>query len=813
MKLTANIFVEGIKLDQFSDSSIQINLGVQNIADLQKVFSDFTQSFTIPASPVNNRVFQHFYESDITYRKGVVLDYNLRRTAYIEIDTYTFRTGKVMLEKSNVKDGLPYSYQITFYTELTTFKDILGENKLSDLDYSSIEAPFSYQDVKDRIEIPDSITNYDIRYPLISSKRVWNLFDTLNPADDIYNPATGIVYNELFPALRVTKLMELIQADYGITFTGTFLTNPLIQEAWIWYKNKTVNTESSATVDFDFIGANNVYPPITIGDNDSYVVADQFVFDDFLYVSTALNNIRVTHCSAVSQIFFTNPPQYTDAGKIRLTLNLTMSSPTDVAYVQVIKNGSLFTTVTCNGSGLFTLYEEDNFNALSMDNTFTFKVSTNQPTTLMGDIDFAIWTTVAIPGTPPFEVPSFTNTLYFAPIISTTALDLNSYAPDIKLIDFIQGLIKTFNLTIIGVNATTFQLETLENWYSAGAIRDITEYTDTASIDVARVKLFNSIDYKHIKSESVINAGFLAQNQKAFGDLSATYIYEGSAYKIETPFEDLLPVRLEPEGLGYTNRTCVSFALNYSLQPYIPKPCILYKAELEITKFQLNDSIGNAQTVPVYHPFTPDGFYDNAYVSLNWGVELSPLYNYQLMYNGLYSVYYKGYIENLYNKKNRMTSVKAILPISILTALKLNDRLVIRDKRYVIDSVKLNLTTGEANLVLLNDFRPVVNKGLGTGGGKPKEHKIKSSLFVPLSNDATSYRLYIEDKTIAEYTLNGTRDYIGYKSEYVLLESRDIFDSETFNVLFDEYDELENVINSDYYTIQILYEDEKERRK
>jgi hypothetical protein len=179
------------------------------------------------------------------------------------------------------------------------------------------------------------------------------------------------------------------------------------------------------------------------------------------------------------------------------------------------------------------------------------------------------------------------------------------------------------------------------------------------------------------------------------------------------------------------------------------------------------------------------------------------------MFNGLYSVYYKGYIENLYNKKNRMTSVKAILPISILTALKLNDRLVIRDKRYVINDVKLNLTTGEANLVLLNDFRPVVNNSLGTATGKPKEHKVKISLFVPLSNNATSYRVFIEDRTRANYKLNHRHEYIGFESEYVLLESRNVHDSETFNVLFEEYDELENVINNNYFIIQIL--DERER--
>ena len=83
--------------------------------------------------------------------------------------------------------------------------------------------------------------------------------------------------------------------------------------------------------------------------------------------------------------------------------------------------------------------------------------------------------------------------------------------------------------------------------------------------------------------------------------------------------------------------------------------------------------------------------------------------------NTLYSVYYQPYLSNLYNLKNRETTVKTNLPISLLTNLQLNDRLIIRDKRYTINDMKSNLTTGEVNFVLLNDFTEVISQG----GGKP----------------------------------------------------------------------------------------------
>ena len=56
-----DIYIEGKRLDLFEDENITINSSVQNINDISKVFTDFSQSFTVPASQNNNKIFKHYY--------------------------------------------------------------------------------------------------------------------------------------------------------------------------------------------------------------------------------------------------------------------------------------------------------------------------------------------------------------------------------------------------------------------------------------------------------------------------------------------------------------------------------------------------------------------------------------------------------------------------------------------------------------------------------------------------------------------------------------------------------------------------------
>ena len=88
--------------------------------------------------------------------------------------------------------------------------------------------------------------------------------------------------------------------------------------------------------------------------------------------------------------------------------------------------------------------------------------------------------------------------------------------------------------------------------------------------------------------------------------------------------------------------------------------------------------------------------------TLTFGLEIDP-YHEQSFNQTLYGEFWEDYITDLYSTSRRVYSFRAILPITTIYQLKMNDKLVIDGKRYVINEVNLNLRTREATLQLLND--------------------------------------------------------------------------------------------------------------
>ena len=119
---TVQVYIEGQRLDLFDDEQINVTSTQQNVQDISKVFTDFSQSFSCPSTPKNDAIFQHFYNTDV----DSTIDHNIRREGLIEIDLTTFRRGTIQLEKAEVKDNQAYSYQITFYGDITSLKDKYG---------------------------------------------------------------------------------------------------------------------------------------------------------------------------------------------------------------------------------------------------------------------------------------------------------------------------------------------------------------------------------------------------------------------------------------------------------------------------------------------------------------------------------------------------------------------------------------------------------------------------------------------------------------------------------------------------------------
>jgi len=110
MKQEIQLYINGQRADLFNDETIEVTSSIQNVKDIAKVFTDYSQTFTLPASQANNKIFQHYYNSDVI--NG--FDARFKVDAVIEINYQPFRSGKIKLEGVDLKDNVPYAYKVTF---------------------------------------------------------------------------------------------------------------------------------------------------------------------------------------------------------------------------------------------------------------------------------------------------------------------------------------------------------------------------------------------------------------------------------------------------------------------------------------------------------------------------------------------------------------------------------------------------------------------------------------------------------------------------------------------------------------------------
>jgi len=172
---------------------------------------------------------------------------------------------------------------------------------------------------------------------------------------------------------------------------------------------------------------------------------------------------------------------------------------------------------------------------------------------------------------------------------------------------------------------------------------------------------------------------------------------DGGDYNIKLPFESLVFTKFTNTNLQ------VAFSVNKDLRPYIPKPVILYKYENTDTSFYFNNGVTTSE-ITAYNVFGQDVSYLDENHTLNFGVQLSS-YLLQPITNTLFRNYYLDYLRNLYDIKSRMIKIKMRLPFLEIVNLELNDRIILREKRYIINQYTTDLQTFETNFELIQDLR------------------------------------------------------------------------------------------------------------
>ena len=675
---TVQIYVNDIRLDLFQDEKIEVTSSIQNIKDISKVFTDFSQSFTVPASKVNNGVFSHYYNNDVN---GTFLAKN-RVPARIEINHTPFRVGKIQLEGAEVKNNKAESYKITFFGDVVTLKDNFGEDKLQDLDYSSIQTEYNGTEVLASLT---STTDDDIRYPLISSNNPWNY--GAGGAYDISNSTSPINFTELFPAVRVAKIFEIIAAQYNIIFTGNFLSDTRFTKMFTWWKNKkladfklepkriTFNNPSEAVFTNNEVHFKELSPKAytPLGYDASLTTKGYFNLNLYHYCNdvgaTYYIDVYARHASASTVTLL-----YT------MTFNVLVAGSQGTGQIDGKNNNSM-----CDYYYYYQIRSAEQVTVfdVNLKHTHFFEASTSTIAPLEA-FENETWCDLSNVDNP-FVLGAFA--------------DLNLTAPDMKVADYFSGILKEFNLTCTPLqDSTTFNIEPLEEWYNYGGEVDITPYTVIDSIKIDRPKLYKTISFEWQKSKSFINENFFGEYGREYGSLTSSFDYEGSDYKIKLPFENLQFYKFPSTDLQVAYSTTEAVID----KGYIPKVCNLYLDESKSCSFYFNDGTTTTE-VTSYVPLGQDTVYNSDNYSSNFGLDISTLKDSSIE-NSLYQTYYEPYLLNLFNDKTRMVKLECMLPLEVLTELTLDDTIILRDKKYRINTMKSNLTSGMVSLELLSDF-------------------------------------------------------------------------------------------------------------
>lgn len=650
--LKVSIYVEGQELELFKDETIEINSSVQNIADISKTFSDFSQSFTVPASNKNNAIFQHYYNTDV----DGTFNPNIRVLGYIELGSLPYKYGLIQLEDVKLKNQKAYSYTIRFFSSTVSLSDLFKEDELSVLDFSAYNHDFDTSIFQATYN--ESIAGGDIYYPLITSLR--NYIVGNGTSSDITHTSGAIKYFELKPALRLNRIFDAIESHYGVTFKKDFLNRAVFDNLFMWlHRDSGIVQSFSQEEEIDITSAG------TLSEID-------------VTVNTSDNSITFT--SDPTDIYF-NYRVY-----VRIEPRAGFEN---VSYkIKIYRDGLLIQEAESTGDFELKYVEP-------LNGTF------NMTFTIQSIGDFECDARIGARAKTLLGVSDFKST-GFAFQQRSGILDINQVVPKLKVKDFVISIIKMFNLVLVPVNSTTFTLIPLDDWYAQGKLIDISDYVDTKEVVVKRPKLFKQIDFKHQNCDQILAEQFRLNNGGiGYGDLRSTYDIDGTELKVETQFENLVFERLTDISSGDLTNIQVGKSIDKTLEPYIGKPFIFYRCGYTFYDTPIKAHDFGDLNYTWLTSTENDMFVPQVSNTVNFSSDVST-YLYSEITRNLFSNYWSDYISDLYSLKRRITTYTAYFPIGVLIKLKLNDRIQIGGYAYVINSMKINLTSGKVDFELLN---------------------------------------------------------------------------------------------------------------
>ena len=712
------LYIGTERVDLFKDESVSLTQTIQNVKDIAKVFTEFTQTFAVPASRVNNKIFQHYYNFDIDFG----FDARNKADARLELNDLPFKNGKIKLNSVDLKNNVAHTYHITFFGNTVNLKDVLGDDLLSSLaaldDNSQV---YNYANIRDTIQgFPSG--NNNIVVPLIThtNRLIYNsnshsTFDPEATTNNIYphgsgtQQQNGVDWKQFKYALRVQAIIDAIETKYtvangygsDIVFSNDFFndaTNDEFDELFLWLHRKKGNVETPSFGDAEWTLVTELGDETPTGDYGGMTQLSE--------MENGQLEINLNPGNAYSL----------DSPQVSLILNPVFSTPA-IPYDVRVTGPNGYLEIEIGASGLTTIIDEEQL----ANGVYTIEIRSE---VLLQFAAGGIKWVVEFQERDEdfFELDGgieYSNAVTF----ETSAVfefNITQQIPKIKIIDFLSGMFKMFNLTAFVNDLGIIVVRTLDSYYAAGSQTpiNIDKYLDTKTSKVDVALPFKEINFSYKGLGTLLAKQFEQIFNSGWGSISYKLdnrIYDAPTenYKVELPFEHMQYERLydiNPSGTGASTTFQYGYFVDDNFEPYYGEPLLFYPILNNGTSIRIRDEETEDED-DITRYFIPSNSLAldcaTSKVNIHFQNEIN---EYTAREAGdptcftdtLFETKYKTYIQDVFNEKRRLLKVTAYLPMKVYYNLQLNDLIQLGQDSYKINSMKTDLTTGKTEFELLN---------------------------------------------------------------------------------------------------------------
>ena len=516
------LVADDIILDLFQDEEIKISNNITNLFDIGAVPAEFSRTIMLPGTKKNNAFFEHVY--DISVTNPFLFSTNTKVSAYLDFDGIYLVSGYLQLNKVTVYENkFIDSYEISLYGIVSSFSRDINKLTLNDLtSLNQFNHTSSYDNITKSWNTGSAANLFSgsIVYPLADYGSGWKFNSAFNyyGIDEAVSPSAGITVQDYKPAIRIKEVWDAVFDTTGYTYSSSFWQQPWLDDVYMicnyglkYPKYSGVDLETYGVAKISAISGSNMTdlspvsesvlnlpwynvekdPSNVIGNNSSYTLPVSSSLQGVLQLEVNLSASVIN--GATVELYFTN------TGSLAQTY-ITLPNISNFFYNNAIAG------IANGDTGINQTYsvQTEFISPLLAPGTYYFGIKW-RPNVYTSKLSFTI--------DPNGKPKSYIEVNKVRQAADGRVMDIPYNMPygttGIKLVDWIKGIQKKFNLVIYPDkgNNNNMIVETFNNWYNTGQIKDFNKY----------LNLNKPID--------VVPANNLAVNKLNFGDtLDTDYI-------------------------------------------------------------------------------------------------------------------------------------------------------------------------------------------------------------------------------------------------------------------------------------------------